>query len=393
MKAKKIFTYALVALMCLALVVGCSAAPAAPAAKAPDKIKIGGNFELTGGVAEFGKKGEQGAKLAVKEINAAGGVLGKQIEFIVADNKSEAGESTAATTKLVTQDKVVGIVGPMTSGNTLAAIDILADNKVPLVTPTGTNTKVTVSESGKLNPWMFRACFIDPFQGEVVANYVLGNLKAKSAAMIVDQKGDYAKGLADSFKKTMEAAGGQIVATEQYVADQDKDFRTILTNIKAKNPGVIFVPGYYGEVGLIIKQARELGITVPVLGGDGWGAGDIVGVAGKEAMNNTFYSDHVAADDPALADFTAAYKKEYNQEPDSFAVLGYDSMKMLVAAIAKAGSTDTEAIRKALETTAGFKAVSGEINVDPATHNPKKSASVLKFVDGKKVFESRVNPK
>lgn len=390
MKAKKIFIYALVALMCLALVVGCSAAPAA---KTPDKIKIGGNFELTGGNAEFGKKGEQGAKLAVKEINAAGGVLGKQIDFIVADNKSEAGESTAATTKLVTQDKVIGIVGPMTTGNTLAAIDVLADNKVPLVTPTGTNTKITIAENGQLNKWMFRACFIDPFQGEVVANYVLEKLNAKTAAMIVDQKGDYAKGLAASFQKTIEAAGGKIVKTEQYVADQDKEFRTILTNIKAANPEVIFVPGYYGEVGLIVKQARELDITVPILGGDGWGTGDILGVAGVAAMNNTFYSDHVAADDPALVDFAVAYKKEYNQDPDSFAILGYDSMKMLVAAIEKAGSTDTEAIRAALETTAGLKVVSGEINVDPATHNPKKSASILKFVDGKKVFDSRVNPK
>jgi branched-chain amino acid transport system substrate-binding protein len=178
MKAKKIFTYALVALMCLALVVGCSPkAPETP--KEPDVIKIGGNFELTGDVAEFGKKGENGAKLAIKEINAKGGVLGKQIEYVGADNKSEAGESTSATTKLVTQDKVVGIVGPMTTGNTLAAIPVVTENKIPLVTPTGTNATITVTADGKLNEWLFRACFIDPFQGEVAANFALDEFKAK----------------------------------------------------------------------------------------------------------------------------------------------------------------------------------------------------------------------
>lgn len=395
MKAKKIFTYALVALMCLALVVGCSPkAPTTPdAPKAPDVIKIGGNFELTGDVAEFGKKGENGAKLAIEEINAKGGVLGKKIEYVGADNKSEAGESTAATTKLITQDKVIGIVGPMTTGNTLAAIPVVTENKIPLVTPTGTNATITVSKEGKLNPWLFRACFIDPFQGEVGANFALQTFKAKTAALVIDQKGDYAKGLAESFKKTFEAAGGKIVASEQYVAGQDKDFRAILTNIKKQNPEVIFVPGYYGEAGLIIKQARELSITAPIVGGDGWGTGPIVEVAGAEAMNNTYYSDHVAADDPGLKDFAAAYKAKYNQDADSFAALGYDAAKLLIAGIEKAGSTDSEKIRVALETMTGFKGVSGEINVDPATHNPKKSASILKFEGGKKLFSSRVDPK
>lgn len=392
MKAKKIFTYALVALMCLALVVGCSPkAPEAP--KAPDVIKIGGNFELTGGVAEFGKKGENGAKLAIKEINDKGGVLGKKIEYVPADNKSEAGESTAATTKLITQDKVIGIVGPMTTGNTLGAIPVVTENKIPLITPTGTNAKITVAEDGKLNTWLFRACFIDPFQGEVAANFAIDTLKTSKAALVIDQKGDYAKGLAQSFKETFEKAGKQVVASEQYVAGQDTDFRAILTNIKAKGPDVIFIPGYYNEVGMIIKQARELKIDVAILGGDGWGTGPIVDIAGKESMNNTYYVDHVAADDPALADFAAAFKKEYNQDADSFAALGYDAAKLMIKAIENAGSTDTEKIRQALENMKGFKGISGEVNVDPATHNPKKSASILKFVDGNKVFATRVDPK
>jgi branched-chain amino acid transport system substrate-binding protein len=391
MKAKKLFSLALVAVLSLTMVAmtGCSK----QSSQTADKIKIGGNFELTGGVAEFGKKGENGLKLAIEEANAKGGVLGKQIEYVGADNKSEAGESTAATTKLVTQDKVVGIVGPMTTGNTLAAIPVVTDNKIPLITPTGTNSTITVKADGTLNQWLFRACFIDPFQGDVAANFALDTLKASTAAVIIDQKGDYSKGLADSFKNTFTKAGKEVVASEQYVAGQDKDFRSILTNIKAKNPDVVFVPGYYGEVGMIIKQARDLGIKSAFLGGDGWGTGNIVEVAGSAAMNNCFYVDHVAADDPALADFAKTYKQKYNQDADSFAALGYDAGNMLIAAITKAGSTDGEKIRQALETMTGFKGISGDVNVDPATHNPKKSASILKFVDGKKVFSTRVNPK
>jgi len=397
MKRKKFFTYALVLILTLALV-GCGSGGGAPASSSSgngdsDVIRIGGIFELTGEVAEFGKKGDNGARLAFEEANENGGVLGKKIEYISADNKSEAGESTAAATKLIEQDKVIAIVGPMTTGNTLAALPVITEYGVPLITPTGTNATITVKEDGTLNKWAFRACFIDPFQGEVAANFAMDELGAKTAALVIDQKGDYAKGLAESFKKTFEAAGNKIVASEQYVAGQDKDFRAILTNIKAVNPDVIFVPGYYGEAGLIVKQARELGITAAMIGGDGWGTGPIVEVAGAAAMNNTYYSDHVAADDPSLADFAAKYKAKYNQDVDSFAVLGYDAAKMLIAAIEKAGSTDPEAIRTALENLTGFQGVSGEINIDPATHNPKKSASILKFVDGKKEFAMRVDPK
>ncbi|NLP43996.1 MAG: ABC transporter substrate-binding protein [Peptococcaceae bacterium] len=395
MKRTKIFTYALVLLLTLALV-GCGSngsAPAGSASEDSDVIKIGGVFELTGEVAEFGKKGDNGVRLAIKEINEKGGVLGKQIQYISADNKSEAGESTAAATKLIDQDKVIGIVGPMTTGNTLAVIPVVTDYGIPLVTPTATNATITVNPDGSLNEWLFRACFIDPFQGEVAANFAMDALGAKTAALVIDQKGDYAKGLAESFKKTFEDAGNKVVASEQYVAGADRDFRAILTNIKAANPDVIFVPGYYGEAGLIVKQARELGITAAMIGGDGWGTGPIVEVAGPDAMNNTYYSDHVAADDPNLAEFAAAYKAEYNQDVDSFAVLGYDAARMLITAIEKAGSTDAEAIKNALESLTGFQGVSGEINIDPATHNPQKSASILKFVDGVKEFAMRVDPK
>lgn len=390
-RTKKFLVLSLVVVMCLVLITGCNSSK--ESSSGGETVKIGGNFELTGGTAEFGKKGENGAKLAIKEINDKGGILGKKVQYVGADNKSEAGESTAATTKLATQDKVVGIIGPMTTGNTLAAIPVVTEHKIPLVTPTGTNATITVNENGTLNDWLFRACFIDPFQGEVAANFALDSLNASTAALVIDQKGDYAKGLAQSFKDTFEKAGKQIVASEQYVAGQDTDFRAILTNIRGKNPDVVFIPGYYGEVGMIIKQARELGISAIMLGGDGWGTGPIVDIAGADAMNNTYYVDHVAADDPALAEFVAAYQSEYNQEADSFAALGYDATKLLLAAIEQAGSTDGEAIQQALVNIQGFTGISGKFDIDPATHNPKKSATILQFVDGEKVFSSRVDPK
>ncbi|RNC28942.1 MAG: Leucine-, isoleucine-, valine-, threonine-, and alanine-binding protein [Candidatus Dichloromethanomonas elyunquensis] len=393
MRAKTILTYAFVPLMCLALAAGCSPETSAPAAPAvPDVIKIGGNFELTGGVAEFGKKGENGAELAIKQTNAKGGVLGKQISYVGADNKSEAGESTVAAAKLATQDKVIGIIGPMTIGNTLAEVQVVTDNKVPVITPSGTSATITMTKEGKLNSWLFRACFIDPFQGEVAAAYAIDTLKASKAALVIDQKGNYAKGLADSFKTTFEKAGKQIVASEQYVAGQDTDFRAILTNIMAMNPDVVFVPGYYNEVGMIIKQARKMNLNVAFLGGDGWGIGPIVDIAGKEAMNNTFYVD-VAIDKTQFDSFSAAYKAEYAQDPDGFAVLGYDAANMMIQAIQTAGSVDTEKIRQALENMKGFKGVSGEINVEPATHNPKKSASIYKFEAGQIVLATTVNLK
>jgi len=375
----------------LFLLTGCSTE--APTADNDQKetVKIGGNFELTGDVAEFGNKGEKGAKLAIKEINAAGGVLGRQIEYIGQDNRSLENESAAVTAKLVSQDRVTGIIGPMTIRNTLAAIPIVSEKNIPLITPTGTAGEITIGDSG-VNKWIFRACFIDFFQGEVAAHFAYDSLKLKTAAMILNQS-EYSKGLAESFKKTFEDAGGLVVASEEYIAGQDKDFRDILASIKDKNPDLIYVPGYYGEAGLIIRQARNENIAVPIIGGDGWGIGLIAEIAGKEALNNTYYTDHVALDDPALANFVAAYRKAYNQDPDSFAVLGYDAARLLIAGIEKAQSTNTEKVRHALETMTGFVGVSGQINIDPTSHNPKKSVAVIKFVDGRKVFAYRVDPK
>lgn len=376
------------ALLMLGLVAGCGSASAP---KESAEIKIGGNLELSGGVATYGQSVLNSVNLAFEDQNKKGGVLGKQLKFVTADNKSEAGESTSAITKLITQDKVVAVLGAVTSSNTKAAVPVSADNKIPLITPTATNSEVTINKDGSLNKWVFRSCFLDPFQGKVAANFVLNTLKVNKAALFIDQKDDYSKGLASEFKKVLEGAGGSITETVQYVGG-DKDFKSTLTRIKASNPEVVFVPGYYNEVGLIVKQARELGIKVPFVGGDGWDSAKLPELAGAANLNDTYFVNHMWADDPATKPFVDAYKAKYNAEPDALAALGYDAAKMLIAAIEKAGSTDPEKLRTALENTKDFNGVTGVITVDPATHNPVKSAVIIKMVDGKKTLLTHVNP-
>jgi branched-chain amino acid transport system substrate-binding protein len=373
----------------LGLVSGCGST-AAP--KAAEELKIGGVLELSGGVATYGQSVLNAVTLAFDDQNKKGGVLGKQLKFITADNKSEAGESTSAITKLITQDKVIAVLGAVTSSNTKAAVPVSADHKIPLITPTATNSEVTVNKDGSLNKWVFRSCFLDPFQGKVAANFVTNTLKVKKAAIFIDQKDDYSKGLAAEFKKVMESAGGTITDTENYVGG-DKDFKSTLTRIKASNPEVVFVPGYYNEVGLIVKQARELGIKVPFVGGDGWDSAKLPELAGAANLNDTYFVNHMWADDPDTKPFVEAYKAKYkNEEPDALAALGYDAAKMLIAAIEKAGSADSSKIRDALENTKDFKGVTGVITVDPKTHNPVKSAVIIKMVDGKKTLLTHVNP-
>lgn len=385
---KKIFKLATVAVLSLSLIAGCGTASTSSSSEV---IKIGGLFELTGGAAQYGTAGMRGAKLAIDQQNAKGGVLGKQIKLIEADNKSVPDESVLQATKLVTQDKVVGLLGPMTTKTIQAIIPIVSQNKVPLVTPSGTGAALTV-ENGKLNQWIFRACFMDEFQGEVGARFALDTLKVKNVAMVIDNSGDYAKGLGKSFEKVFTEGGGKIVATENYVAG-DLDFKAVLGLIKSKSPEAIYVPGYYNEVGLIVKQARELGITVPIFGGDGFNGNETTKIAGESNMTKIYYSDHVATDDPNLVEFIKQYKEKYNEEPTGFAALGYDSAMMMIKAIETAGTADGEKIRVALEGIKDLKGVTGNISVDAATHNPSKSAVILEYKEGKWVFTSRVDPK
>ncbi|MFV9511526.1 ABC transporter substrate-binding protein [Tepidibacillus sp. LV47] len=356
-------------------------------------IKIGIDLELSGGVAAFGSSALDGAKLAVKEINAKGGVLGKQLELAIADNASKAEESTRAIQKLISDDKVVAVIGAATSGNTLAASTVAMEKKIPLITPSGTATKVTVDErTGKVKDYIFRTCFIDPFQGTVMGNFAAKDLKAKTAAIYIDSSSDYSKGLAKSFEEQFTKNGGQIVTKESY-QQKDTDFKAVLTRIKDKNPDVIYVPGYYEEVGKIIKQGREMGITVPFLGGDGWDAPQMLEIAGNAALNNTFFSNHYSAEDtsPEVQKFVENFKKEYNKVPDGFAVLGYDSVQLIAEAIKNAGSAEPTKIKDALAQIKDFKAVSGTITFNE-THDPVKSAVIIEYKDGKQSFKTKVNP-
>jgi len=356
------------------------------------EIKIGGDFELTGGVASYGQSAVNGAKLAFKQVNASGGVLGKQINFITADNKSEPSESANAVTKLITQDKAVVIMGAVASSNTLAAVQIASDNKVPLLTPTSTNPKVTVDDNGKVKDYIFRSCFIDPFQGTVMANFATKTLKAKTAVIYIDNSSDYAKGLAQFFEESFVKNGGQVLAKEAYL-QKDQDFKATLTKIKAANPDVVYVPGYYEEVGKIVKQGRELGIISPVLGGDGWDSPKLVEMAGKEVLNNTYFSNHYSTEDkdPKVSKFVEDYTKEYNQTPDALAALGYDGAMMIVDAIKRAGSAEPDKIKEALAQTKGLELVTGLISLD-ASHNPIKSAVIIEMKDGKQTFKEKINP-
>lgn len=385
---KKLLAVAMSTLLMAGALAGCGGG----AKQESNDIKIGADFELTGGVANYGKQAVNGIQLALKQANANGGVLGKQLTLVLADNKSEAAEATNAITKLITQDKVVAVLGPATSSNTLAVVQVSQDNKVPVITPTGTNEKITV-DNGKTRPFAFRSCFIDPLQGTIMANFASNTLKAKTAAIYIDSSSDYSKGLAQSFETVFGQNGGQVVGKEAFL-QKDQDFKSTLTKIKAMNPDVVFLPAYYEEVGKIIKQAREMGMTMPFLGTDGWDDSKVVEIAGAAPLNNTFFSSHYSSQDtdPNVVKFIEAYKKEYNQEPSVFSALGYDAGLLLIDAIKRANSTDPVKIREALEQTKNLQLSTGIMTID-ANHNPIKSAVVIEMKDGKQMFKEKITPK
>lgn len=358
-----------------------------------DTIKIGGNLELSGNVASYGSSINKGAELAIKEINDAGGINGKLIDYTVIDNRSENADAVAAATKLITEEKVVAMLAPATSGNTLAIVELANTNKVPIVTGSGTNETITVAKDGSINDYAFRTCFIDPFQGIVAANFASNDLKAKNVAIYTDSSADYSKGLAAAFKKQIEANGGKVILQENYV-DNDVDYKATLTRIKGANPDFIFIPGYYEEVGLIIKQAREAGITAPLMGGDGWDAPELVELAGKKALENTYITNHYSSGDPdkKIQAFVEAFEAEYDNSPNAFNALGYDSIYFLADAIERAGDNVTgEEIQKQLAATKDLSLVTGTFTVDDK-HNPVKSATVLEYVNGEQSFKTKVNP-
>ncbi|AMA74221.1 MULTISPECIES: ABC transporter substrate-binding protein [Aneurinibacillus] len=400
MKKRKVTGILLSLMLSAGIAVGCSGgtkdantSASGGQGAAGDTIKIGANLELSGGTASYGQSSGQGIELAVEEINKNGGINGKKLEVVKVDNKSDPAESTNAAIKLISQEKVAAIIGPATSGAVLAEVEVATKNKTPVITTAGTSTKITVNDDGSVNDFMFRTCFIDPFQGKVAANFATKELKVKTAAIFSDSSSDYAKGLADAFEKKFTENGGKVVAKEAYVA-KDTDFRATLTRIKSANPEFIFIPGYYEEVGLIVKQARELGIKAVLMGGDGWDSPTLVELAGKDALNNAYTIVHYSSDDPdpKIQNFVKAFKEKYNgKSPNGFNALGYDSVYFLADALKRAGDLDPIKIKDALAQTKDLQLVSGKFSVDEQ-HNPIKSATILEYKDGKQVFKTKINP-
>ena len=359
-----------------------------------EEIKIGINYELTGEVASYGSSSVDGIMMAFDEINAAGGIDGKKITPVQIDNKSDPAEATSVATRLMTQEKVVAELGPAASGSFMATIPVAMQNKVPVISASATADKgVTVDDKGNVNEYVFRLCFNDSFQGVTMANFALNNLEAKKAVIIKDNSSDYGKGLAENFKETFENAGGQIVSEEGYVS-KDKDFNAILTKIKGKDFDVIFIPGYYQEAGLIIKQARDLGIDAPVLGADGFDSPVLLELAGAEALNDVYYSNHYSSldQDPLVQEFITNYKERYGTEPNAFNALGYDLGKYIADAIGRAGSQEPEEIKDALKSTKGFQGITGTFDMDE-NHNPVKSAVVIGLKNGEQATSVKVDPK
>lgn len=350
-------------------------------------IKIGEFASLTGSEATFGISSDNGMKLAVEEINNAGGVLGKKIELITEDNQGKPNETQTVVQKLINRDKVVAILGEVASSRSKAAAPICQQNKIPMITPASTNPEVTA-----IGDYIFRVCFIDPFQATVMSKFALNSLKVKKVALLIDQRNAYSTGLAESFRKTFVEMGGEIVEEQKYSAG-DKDFKAQLTAIKYKNPEAVFIPGYYTDVGLIAIQAREIGINVPLFGGDGWESEKLTEGKAKDALEGCFFSTHLSMDDPSplVQDFIKKYRAKYNKEPDAMSVLGYDAAMLLFDAIKRAGSTEGDKIRLELAKTKDFKSISGNITINEQ-RNAVKPAVVLEIKDGKFKYKETIAP-
>ncbi len=371
----------------LVLCSSCKPVAETGAEPASSPIKVGEYASLTGSEAAFGQSSHKGTLLAVDEINQAGGVLGRKIELISEDNQSKAGESATIVKKFISRDKVVAVLGEVASGRSLEAGPICQAAGIPMVSPSSTNPKVT-----QIGDCIFRVCFIDSFQGKLIADFAQKTLKAKRVAVLFDVSQAYSVGLAEFFAQPFVAGGGEIVAKLDFTS-ADKDFRAQLTNLKALNPDAICVPAYYGPVGLIVKQARELGIMVPIFGGDGWEAPELIQLAGGEALKNTYYSTHFspAQDTPTAKKFVAAFKAKFNGEvPDAMAALGYDSALALVEAIKKAGSAEPAKIKEALKTT-DFVGATGRTLLD-ANRDATKPAVIITVENNAFKFLQTVEP-
>jgi len=354
---------------------------------APGKIKLGEYASLTGKEAAFGQSSHKGTALAVAEINAGGGVLRKPIELITEDDQSKPGEAATIARKLISRDNVVALLGEVASGRSLEAAPICQANKIPMISPSSTNPRVT--EQGD---YIFRVCFTDPFQGKLLADFAKKTLKTSKVAVLSDVAQAYSVGLAQYFKEPFLAGGGTIVADQKF-SSGDKDFKAQLTAIKAANPEAIFVPSYYTEAALIALQARQLGITIPIFGGDGWEAQELIQLAGGEALKNTYYSTHFSSvkETPEVQKFVKAYRAKYHDEiPDAMAALGYDSALVLADSIRRAGTTEGPKLRDAIAAV-DFVGATGRTKLN-AQRDAPKAAVIITVEDGKFKFLQDVQP-
>jgi branched-chain amino acid transport system substrate-binding protein len=350
------------------------------------EIKIGAVSCLTGALSTFGVSSIQGAKMAVEEINAAGGTLGQPIQLIVEDNGSKAGETATILRKFISQDKVVAVLGGLTSSSTMEGAPLAQAAKIPLLTPSATNIAVT-----KIGNYIFRSCFIDPFTGQMMARFALDRLQAKQAILMTDVKQDYSVGLTDAIRLYFSQSGAKILSALSY-SSGDTDFRTQLTAVRMAHPEVVFLPGYYTEAALILLQARQLGIRCPFVGGEGWDSPTLVQVAGKAADGN-YYTDHFSAADPnpKVQKFVQTYRAKYATLPDALAALWYDGARLLTQAVQRAGSTDPEKVREALAATRDFDGVTGRISIDD-NRNASKPGVILEIVNGEPKMVQQITP-
>ena len=350
------------------------------------EIVVGHYASMTGSTAHFGQDTDRGVRLAIDEANAKGGVLGKKLKLVTLDTRGDSAEAANAVNRLIDVEKVSAVLGEVASSLSLAGGRVAQHRKIPMISPTSTNPKVT-----EVGDYIFRVCFIDPFQGKVMATFARQNLKLDKVAILKDVKNDYSIGLAAAFQKSFTELGGKIAAEQSY-SQGDTDFSAQVTAIRSTGAQAVFVPGYYSEVGTIARTADRLGLKVPLLGGDGWDSPDLFKIGG-DAINGSYFSDHFAPDvatDKAKA-FVANFTAKYGQAPTGLGALGYEAALVLIDAIARAGKNDPTAIRDAIAATKDFEGVTGKITID-AQRNAQKSAVVLKVEGGKAKFETSIAP-
>lgn len=352
-----------------------------------DEILVGEFGSLTGPNATFGISSNNGLKLAVEEINGSGGLLGKKIKLITYDDQGKPSEAQTVVQRLIKNDNVVAVIGEVASSNSKAGAPICQQNKIPMISPASTNPEVTA-----IGDYIFRVCFIDPFQATVLTKFAINSLKVKRVAILKDVKNAYSTGLSDFFEKEFKAAGGEIIEVQSYSAG-DKDFKAQLTAIKSKNPDAIFIPGYYTDVGLIAIQSREIGITVPLFGGDGWESEKLTEGKAKDALEGCYFSTHVSAEnpDPNIQNFIKKYKAKYNSMPDAMSFLAYDAGMILFDAMKRAGTTDPEKVKNELAKTKDYSGVTGKISINEQ-RNAIKPAVILEIKGGEFKYKETVNP-